>query len=70
MRAAAKDQTPAPPSAADRTGLEIMGLILGGVTAVVIAIAVLVVRSEVNAKAARANLPAAQVIPVSLTPGH
>ena len=65
--AAARDQMPTPSTTADRAGLEVMGFILGGVTAVVIAIAVLVVRSEVNVKAAMAN-PPTHVVPVSLTP--
>jgi hypothetical protein len=37
---------------ADRAGLEMLGFIFGGVTALVIAIAAIVVHSHVNASAA------------------
>lgn len=51
---------------ADRVSLEILGIILGGVTAIVIAIAVLVVRSHVgtNSFAVEQSAP---VVPVSLS---
>jgi hypothetical protein len=61
----------------DRTSLEILGLILGGVTAVVIVIAVIVVRSHVHATATAAAVEQASpnvtanappVVPVALSP--
>jgi hypothetical protein len=51
---------------ADRTSLEILGFIFGGVTAIVIAIAAVVVQSHI-----RTNLAVEQsapVIPVALSP--
>lgn len=50
---------------ADRTSLEILGFILGGVTAVVITIAVLVVRSHLNTGVAAER--SAPVVPASLS---
>jgi hypothetical protein len=50
---------------ADRTSLELLGFIFGGVTAVVIVIAAMVVRSHVDAQAAlQAGAP---VIPAALS---
>ena len=53
------------PGLVDRTSLEILGFILCGVTAVVIAIAVIVVRSHVDPGAAAA--PRAPVVPAALS---
>jgi hypothetical protein len=54
----------------DRASLEVMGFILGGVTAIVIAIAALVVRSHVaTAVALEQTAPAisSSVVPASLS---
>ena len=50
---------------ADRASLEILGFILGGVTVVVFAIAVIVVRSHVDTGAAAA--PRTPVVPAALS---
>lgn len=60
----------------DRASLEILGFILGGVTAVVITIAVFVVRNHVDANAhpsasvdtTATIAPSAPVVPVALSP--
>lgn len=50
---------------ADRVGLEIVGFILGGVTAVVFAIAVIVVRAHLNGRYVLD--PSRPVVPISLS---
>ena len=66
------------PAMVDRVSLEFLGLVLGGVTAVVIAIAAIVVHSHVNTKSAATALDRASptaavtrippVVPVALSP--
>ena len=56
------------PTVADRTSLEILGFILGGVTAVVIAIAAFTVRSHVDTPVAVEQT--APVVPVALSPAR
>jgi hypothetical protein len=51
----------------DRVSLEVMGFILGGVTAIVIAIGALVVRSHMDGKIAMDQTSSA-VMPVALAP--
>ena len=53
------------PPMVDRFSLEILGLVLGGVTAVVIAIAVLVVRSHVTTNVVLERAPSVQPVAMS-----
>jgi hypothetical protein len=53
---------------ADRASLEILGIIFGGVTALVIAIAVVVVRSNIGTNLAiESSAQSAPVVPASLS---
>ena len=56
------------PTMADRASLEMFGFILGGVTALVIAIAAFTVRSHVDTPIALELEQTAPVVPVALSP--